>query len=478
MSNKFFERNKKKGLLGLLLLWMRENRTVTALLLVLALASFVFIAPSAMLLRLPGGARFVAGIAWLAEKAGMDTSKWGFFARGAHSYDDFVAALRTAKENGAKPAGWGPFFGKNASGLAPSSLDMVQGRRSDLDGGGFPAGKLPEKQDVAGIMNPEDAQEGEKGVTLDDALLAQRRGGLVREARAGGFAPGARDLLGFAGRANGGMSVGAGAYADQELFGKRKGAGSRAGDKVRNALAMTDPGDTPRSRITGGTQGRLSRTRAAALSARTQRGIQSQAINSHRAFAQLADGRGRAAVATTPNCVPPGCPGEFATTNTGAIYDGGRVTGGNTDILSAPEVDGTSPNIPGSGVADGYMQDARRLEEDAKKCRDLDEQYRDSENAAMADMQRQSDVFESMGCGSGGCSKSKARRCMRQADRMKAACRNYANIRNRHTNECPLTAGKGQEMNCDGRSGPRDTATQSGSQDLNNDGQTDSIHAQ
>jgi hypothetical protein len=486
MANKFFDRNKKKSLLGLLLLWIKENRTLSALLLVVALSSFLFIAPSAMVLNLPGGTRVVAGIAWLASRMGVDTSKWGFFARGgAHSYDDFIAALRQAKENGSRPAGWGAFFGKNPAaarvGAGRSSLDMVQGRRSDLEGGGYPKGKLPEGKDVAGIMNPEDMKESEEGVTVDDELLAQQRGALVRDANAGGFAPGARDLLGFAGGAGGlgGGSAGAGAYVGKGTFGGNgTGAGTRPGDNIRGALATTDPGTAPRPRIQGATQGRLSKARAASISARVQRGIQSQSVNSHRAFAQLADGRGRAAIATTPNCVPPGCPGEFATTNTGAIYDGNAVTGSGTDILNAPEVDGSTPQIPDTSVADGYMRDASQLEADAKKCRELDEQYRDSENAAMAQMQAESDKFESMNCGSGGCSKSKAKRCEAQGNRIKQACREYARIRNEHTNACPLTRGKGQEMNCDSRGGPNDRARQSGSQDLDNDGQSDRIEAQ
>lgn len=488
MSTKFFDRNKKKSLLGLLLLWVKENRTISALLLVAVLASFLFIVPSAMVMNLPGGTRLVAGIAWLASKVGVDTSKWGFFANGgAHSYDDFIAALRASKENGAKPAGWGAFFGKNAAdanGRGGSSLDMVRGRREDLEGGAFPHGKLPEgKGDVAGIMNPEDSKEGENGVSVDDALLAQQRGALVRDANAGGFAPGARDLLGFAGRADGAMSAGAGAYAGKGLFGGGTGAGTRAGDNIRNALATTDAPGTAKSRLQGATQGRLSQSRAAAMSARTQRGIAvNSAMSSHRAFAQLADGRGRAAIATTPNCVPPACPGEFATTNTGAVYDGNKVSGEGTDILNAPEVDQGMPQIPDTSVAEGYMQDASQLEADAKKCRELDEQYRDSENAAMADMQHQSDVFEQMNCGSGGCSKSKAKRCQAQGDRIKAACRSYANIRNRHTNECPLTRGKGKEMNCDSRGGPNDRAAQSdNSQDTNLDGtvnSSDRIQAQ
>ncbi len=457
MSTKFFDRNKKKGLLGLVFLWVKENRTFSALLLVVGLASFLFVAPSAMVLNLPGGTKAVAGIAWLASRLGVDTSKWGFLARGgSRSYDDFVAQLRAAKESGARPAGWGAFFGKPAAG--GSSLDMVKGRKHDLEGGGYPGGKLPQGKDVSGILTPEDSQNADQGVSIDDALLAQQRGGMVREANAGGFAPGAKDLLGFAGRAD--LGVPGGAYAGKDMFGGGASAGKRPGESLRSALETTDKINAPRARIQGASPGKLSQARASAMSARVQRGIGTSAINTRRAFAQLADGRGMAAVATTPNCVPPGCPGEFATYNTGAIYDGLKVSGGNTDILSAPEIDHATPNVPSSNVADGYMQEGLEMEKDAKKCRDLDVEYRDRENAAMAKMQEESDTFERMGCsrfsGGGGCSKKTAdlaRRCGEQSKKITSACENYASIRNEHTNKCPLTAGKGQEQNCSDRGG-------------------------
>lgn len=492
MSNDFLERNKKKGLLALLLLWLRRNPGLSALLLLVALSSFLFVAPAGMLIDLPGGTRLVAGIAWIASRIGVDTSKWGFFARGQRrSYDEFVALLRAAKEGGERPAGWGPFFGQapGAGRGAGSSLDMVKGRRSDLEGGAYPGGKLPQGKEVAGILNPEDA-EGEDAVNVDDLLARRRRGGLVRDAEAGGFVPGLRDLLGFAGRpdrygrfgpnsygggaigsggtgsgrgpgSGGGPGSGSGPYAGSGLGGSGPGAGSRPGDNVRSALETTDPGSAPRSSFRSATGGRLSAGRAADISARVQRGVSSIGSGGSRAFAQLADGRGRAALATTPNCVPPGCPGEFQSYNTGAVYDGLRVSGGNTDLLSAPEIDGTMPAMPDTSVAEGYMAEATQLEADAKKCRELDDYYTPLENAASAKMQQESDKFESMGCGSGGCSESKAKRCEKQGDRIKAACREYASIRNAHTNECPLTRGKGAEMNCDDRSGPNDKGVQS-----------------
>ena len=56
----FLENNKKKSLLALLLLFLRGRRTVTALFLVVALASFLFITPSSYVIRFPGGTRVAA----------------------------------------------------------------------------------------------------------------------------------------------------------------------------------------------------------------------------------------------------------------------------------------------------------------------------------------------------------------------------------------------------------------------------------
>ncbi|MEQ1902523.1 MAG: hypothetical protein ABL866_17540, partial [Devosia sp.] len=70
----FLEKNKKKSALAALLLFLRTRKTVVALLLLVAIASFLFVSPSNLLLSIPGGDRAAAGMAWLAGKVGVDTS--------------------------------------------------------------------------------------------------------------------------------------------------------------------------------------------------------------------------------------------------------------------------------------------------------------------------------------------------------------------------------------------------------------------
>src|SRR3989338_1186657 len=127
----FLEKNKKKSALAALLLFIRTRKTVTALLLLVALASFLFVSPSNLILSFPGGARVAAGVAWIAGKVGVDTSKWGL-AGGKRDYGDLLAAFRSAKEGGGK-AGWAAFMrGADAeaarrAGGGTGSLGFVKG---------------------------------------------------------------------------------------------------------------------------------------------------------------------------------------------------------------------------------------------------------------------------------------------------------------------------------------------------------------
>jgi hypothetical protein len=57
-----------------------------------------------------------------------------------------------------------------------------------------------------------------------------------------------------------------------------------------------------------------------------------------------------------------------------------------------------------------------------------------------------------MGCGQGGCSKSKARACRRMGDQMKQLCRDSMTVRCKHIHECPLTAKNNcSPAECDGQ---------------------------
>lgn len=459
----FLEKNKKKGALAALLLFIRTRKTVTALLLLVALASFVFVSPSNLILSFPGGARVAAGVAWMAGKIGVDTSKWGL-AGGKRDYGDLLAAFRAAKEGGGK-AGWSAFMrGADAdaarrAGGATGSLGFVKGDAKDLEGGGS-EGKLPQPGSVAGVLNPDDARntaDGE-GVALSEEDLSGEREGLVKSAFAGGFGSGFGSGSGSgagsgAGSAGGGLS--GGSFAGAGFFaGNKSAASGKLGDIVKGGLEdiKTQPGKGVA--IKGGTEGRISRARASAINARTGRGlVRMHTISGQRAFVQLAAGRGRAAISVAPNCTPgSGCPGEFAATNTGAVYDGNTITGDRTDILTVPEIDGfDTPNVPDTGMADDYIAQAEKMDADAQKCRELDEQYGPQHLAFDQRQEALSKQFDSMGCGQGGCSKSKARRCQRLGDDMKQLCREAMTVRCKHVRECPLTANNNcSPAECDG----------------------------
>ena len=332
----FIQKNKKKGALAALLLFIRTRKTVSALLLLVVLASILFVSPSNLLLSFPGGARVAAGVAWIAGKVGMDTSRWGL-AGGNRDYGDLVAAFRAAKSGGGK-AGWSSFMrgGEAAAGAGGGSLDFVQGNRKDLDVKTGSGDKLPKAGTVQGVLNPNDAKdrgEGE-GVALNEEDLGGERAGLVKTAFGSGV------TSGFSGGSNVTASVGGGAYAGAGFFsGAGSAAGSTLGDKVKVGLDGLPKPNVPREKgVEGGSHGRLSGAMTAAVQKSISRGMISQTggcIGQKCAFSQLATGNGRAVLASADNCNDAGgCPPEFAATNIGVVYDGGRVAGDTTGLLT------------------------------------------------------------------------------------------------------------------------------------------------
>jgi hypothetical protein len=452
----FLDKNKKKSALAALLLFIRTRKTLTALLLLVALASFLFVSPSNMLLSFPGGARVAAGVAWIAGKIGVDTSKWGL-AGGKRDYGDLLAAFRAAKDGGGK-AGWAAFMQGGAAGDASrigggsGSLDFVKGNAKDLETRGGDGANLPKAGSVAGVLNPDDAKnrgEGE-GVALSESDVSGERAGLVKSAFAGGFANGG---FGNAGGPEGLLS--GGAFANAGFFGNGKGAASgKLGDVVRGGLDGIQGQTAKGVQIQGAAKGQLSASKASVIDARSAKGlVGTHTISGQRAFVQLAAGRGRASISVSPNCTPgSGCPGEFASVNTGAVYDGNSISGDRTDILTAPQIDGiTTPNVPDTGMADDYVKQAEKMQKDADACKAADAQYGPLEQANDQKQQGLSDQFNSMGCGQGGCSKSKAHTCQAIGDQMKDLCRATMKTRCDHIAACPLTAGNTCDANeCDG----------------------------
>lgn len=463
----FLEKNKKKSALAALLLFIRTRKTVTALLLLVALASFLFVSPSNLLLSFPGGARVAAGVAWIAGKVGVDTSKWGL-AGGKRDYDDLLAAFRAAKDGGGK-AGWAAFMrggeAADAARLAAGgngSLGWVKGSAKDLEASGGSGANLPKPGAVGGVLNPDDAKNTADGdaVALSDEDVGGQGEGLVKSAFAGGFGSGFGSGFGGGGPgAGGGAASGGflsgGAFAGSGFFGGGKGAASsKLGDLVKGGLEGIKAQPGKGVQITGAAKGKLSSGRPSTINARASKGlVGTHTISGQRAFVQLAAGRGRAAISVAPNCTPgTGCPGEFASAQTGAVYDGNSISGGGTDILTAPEIDGIdTPNLPDTGMADDYIAQAEKMDADAKTCREKDDLYGPQEREYDKRQEELSRRFDSMGCGQGGCSKKKAKRCKALGEDMKQLCRESMTVRCKHMRECPLTANNNcSPAECDG----------------------------
>ena len=334
----FLDKNKKKSLLALLLLFIRGRKTVTALRLVMMLASFWFVTPSSFIFHLPRG--------------------------GKHDFGDLLAAFRAAKAGGGK-AGWDAFLRGRAKGDAAAegsgSLGFVKGSRKDLETSGGKPGS------VAGVIDPEEAKKLDENdtVALARGDLTGERAGLVRTAFAGGFLNGAAP----------GAELSGGAFAGSGFFGTGGGAaGGTIGDQVKAGLIGLSSATIAKGVVVvgvkGGTKGRLSDWQAAAIKKSQSKGLAgARSILGDRAYAQLAIGNGLDMTATKPYCTATnGCPGEFGATTSGAIYDGNNIVGKGTDILSATPIDGEgTPNVPDSGVSDGYISDAEKMTECAAK---------------------------------------------------------------------------------------------------------------
>lgn len=444
MTEQFLERNKKKSLLALLLLLLRRRKVLVLLLLAMLLSTAAFVSPFSWL-----GGVLSRGASWLGA-GGTSRSR---------SLGELASAFRSARMAGAGGGGWGFLAGRGAGaggaagGGGPDSVGMVKGGKDALGtGADGNAGGLG--RSIKGVLTPEEAGKDGQGdaVAIRDGDLAGEREGFVRSAFAGGFLNG---LFGNSGGLNGagggagvaGGMLSGGAFAGRDfLQGKGRAVTPDIKDRVGRDLVGVASVPKPTGKRVGSGRGVLSAARAAAIDAKATHGLAGATpLGNQTAYAQLAEGRGRAEISMPPNCNAPGCPGEFASVNTGAIYDGNGAAGANGLALTAPHVDGfQTPNIPDTGLAQRYEDDAAKMQRDAQTCRALDDRYGPQETQLNQKMQDISDQFKAMACGSGGCSSSKAKKCKRLGDELKATCNQYMGVRCTHTHACPLTA----DANC------------------------------
>jgi len=217
---------------------------------------------------------------------------------------------------------------------------------------------------------------------------------------------------------------------------------------LNNALDKKRVPKTGGRSLAGRAGGRLGWRRFRKISARMNKALDKpRNAGRNTAMYQLAEGRAYSIAAAPPpgNCDPGTCPAEFASTAAGAVFDGGDLGG---EIMSAPEFGDPGVNVPGQGEIDSLLDEARQMEEDAKKCEEAEETYGGQERHHMEQVQKHSDEMANANCGSGGCSKSKYKRCQRIGDKMRAECRQYNTVARKKADACPLMNGQFSPMDC------------------------------
>ena len=385
MTATFLDRNKKKSLLAALLLFLRQRKMLVLLLFLVLAASTVFLGPSTWITGFPGGKIFAADVAWIASKMGYDVSRWGLGTADKRSYEDLLAAFRAARAGGTG-AGWSAFFGRGkaagGSDTTTNSLDFVKGSKADLarrSGGGAGAGA----QSVAEVVDPSDPKNrGGGGVTISEADLGGQREGYVKAAFAGGFLNGLFGGSHSVGAGDGDGALSGGAYASKGFFSGTGGAAGSSNSLARGAVAGLPAVATPAGVKGGAARGSLSAMGTRALTIREQKGVLGAgALGGNLAYTQLAEGASRDELGTT-YCKAPGCPSEYATTNTGAIYDGNTITSG---FLTSSDPGANSSGLINSTVdvppdnSGGSAGDAQNMQ----ACAGLVQQCEQSKTAPM-----------------------------------------------------------------------------------------------
>jgi hypothetical protein len=442
MGSQFLKKNKKKGLLAGLLLFFQRGRGVGPLLVLVGLLSFVFMAPTSVLSRFPFASKVMAK---LGLRSGLGHGDSLFLQ------EQLANALRAARARRSIRSGGG-IFGRDGVGsgqYGKNSTDMIRGGK-DITGDGVDryydgVGK-GSGESVDGVLRPEDASKMEEGVALDESEL---QGGLLKNAMAGKFGEGGIEdigALGDRGRLSLVESLGSGQGGPSATSSAR--AASPDEGMLNDALDKKRVPDAAGRSLRTSARGRLGWRKFRKISARMNKALDKPG-NSGRntAMYQLAEGRAYSIAAAPPpgNCDPGTCPAEFANTASGAVFDGNRIDG---EIMSAPEFGDPGVNVPSQGDIDGLLDEARKMEEDAKKCEQAEETYGAQERHHMEQVQMYSDQMNAANCGSGGCSKSKYKRCKRIGDKMRGECREYNKVARKKADACPLMNGQFSPMDC------------------------------
>lgn len=455
MAQQFIERHKRKSLLALLLLFLRSKRGFGALLLMVMLLMFLFVAPhnlGALLARVPGGG-------WIASLLGEHNSQ---------DFSELLAAFREAKDRrNASP--WELMFhsGTAAGNAAASSVDMVVGSKADLDDASLNvAGKIQGGTSINGIPTKEEAAKQADGVNLADM---DGKGGPQGGPNANGNASGGLIASAF-GAAFGSLGSGASgtsAFMGQWFFSGH--VGPYSADANQAALASTQvpkvgAAGSASSTAYGHSNGAIGW--ASPIAATKQYGQQKTLgggclTGASCAFHQLAVAQANMMTARDPICTPDnGCPPEYAVANVGSSYDGNPIGMNAPNVITtngaAPQFDGvTTPNVNTPTQADvgQYQQQAQDLESNSDQCNPSTNpqmaQYQQTESGYMNQLSQLGQQANDDGCMSGSCSNQGA--CTSIENQEKSICTQLNTVEYQRCMACPLTAAQGcnqQYTNC------------------------------
>lgn len=443
----FLERNKKKGLLALLLLLLRGRKSHLALLLLLLLMMMTFVLPRNAL------SLFMAGVAKLPGGAAIVRR----FNGPTSDFSTLMAAFRAAKSQ--RHSGWGVFFdadaakrGRSASG---SSIDMVKGGKAEMESAAALA-NVKGGQTIGGVLTPEDSERREEAVALSPEDLGGERAQLAA-ADAGVLQRGLLKL--GAGLGAFGFGQGAGAYAGKSLLSGGAGTAANNGPDAAMRAGTTAPSAAGSgSQRLPGVDGKLAKilwraSQTLHRSARTRVG--GNCTGSRCAMHQLLAGRTQMMLARDPLCTPgTGCAPEFASTNSGQLFDGNQIGANAPGIISAqdpavaPQVDGvTTPNVqaPGDGDVQNYIDEANEIEEDMRKCEEWRAAHREEDQRNLNDLQGIGARATQLGCEDVDCgsSPSRIRRCKRLKRQANAKCAQVNRDKYEECMNCPYMAREG-----------------------------------
>lgn len=254
------------------------------------------------------------------------------------------------------------------------------------------------------------------------------------------------------------LMAAAGAYAGKDFF--SGGMSPAMWDSLRAAMGNTTVPNF-RTGILPGMSGKLSKKNMEDLKTKRAQARSKDARRSgSKAFYQLADGRARAMMARDPICTATkGCPPEYATTESGALYDGNRIGAGAPEVILAQEapgldnIDTAEAVIPSDTNLTTMQEEADRMTADAEACKLAREKHigtKSNPGPVTLAQKRISDISRSMrnmNCASvdpamgGGCNRSNqglARSCDGMGNQQKAACYDLDKAMLNHYNDCPL----------------------------------------